>query len=260
MAVRVGCCGFPVARRRYFETFSAVEIQQTFYQPPRAATAESWRAEAPAGFEFTLKAWQLITHEARSPTYRRLREPLSPAEARSCGAFRKSEIVERAWERTRAVARALGARLVLFQAPPSLTPTHEHIRNIRRFFRDIERDGLTCAWEPRGQWRDDVVSGLCRELDLVHAVDPFQRHPVTTGPCYFRLHGRTGPRYRYTPEDMQRLAELCRCYGRGYCLFNNVAMWDDARAFLAHLRARPRAATGYGRQASAPPRPRRGRP
>ncbi|HUW19226.1 MAG TPA: DUF72 domain-containing protein [Sedimentisphaerales bacterium] len=43
---KVGCCGFPVARPEYFEQFSLVEIQQTFYQPPQPDTAKRWRDQA----------------------------------------------------------------------------------------------------------------------------------------------------------------------------------------------------------------------
>jgi uncharacterized protein YecE (DUF72 family) len=59
--IKVGCCGFAGGQRDYFERFELIEIQQTFYQPPRLPTAEKWRAAARKGFEFTLKAWQLIT-------------------------------------------------------------------------------------------------------------------------------------------------------------------------------------------------------
>ena len=38
---RVGCCGFPISLRRYAEEFSVVEVQQTFYQPPRFALSRS---------------------------------------------------------------------------------------------------------------------------------------------------------------------------------------------------------------------------
>ena len=38
-----------------------------FYKPPQVKTLEGWRAEMPEGFEFTLKAWQFITHEAQQP-------------------------------------------------------------------------------------------------------------------------------------------------------------------------------------------------
>jgi len=48
--LEIGCCGFPVARPKYFGEFSVVEIQQTFYNLPRMTTAEKWREEAPKGF------------------------------------------------------------------------------------------------------------------------------------------------------------------------------------------------------------------
>ncbi|NIN51751.1 MAG: DUF72 domain-containing protein, partial [Nitrososphaeria archaeon] len=70
-AVKVGCCGFPGSRKGYFNDFNLVEIQQTFYKMPRLETAQRWRQEAPNEFEFTLKAWQLITHPPTSPTYRK---------------------------------------------------------------------------------------------------------------------------------------------------------------------------------------------
>ena len=68
----------------------AVEVQHTFYQPPRVETLAKWRAEAPRGFEFTIKAWQLITHQPSSPTYRRLKRALTEEEREGAGAFRAS--------------------------------------------------------------------------------------------------------------------------------------------------------------------------
>jgi hypothetical protein len=44
----------------------AVEVQHTFYQSPQISTLKKWPKEAPPDFEFTLKAWQLITHTATS--------------------------------------------------------------------------------------------------------------------------------------------------------------------------------------------------
>jgi len=55
----------------YFGRFGLVEVQQTFYKMPKLETAARWRQQAPSDFEFTLKAWQLITHPSVSPTYRR---------------------------------------------------------------------------------------------------------------------------------------------------------------------------------------------
>jgi uncharacterized protein YecE (DUF72 family) len=51
-----------------------VEIQSTFYEiPARIETVKKWREEAPRDFEFTIKAFQVITHDSKSPTYKRLK-------------------------------------------------------------------------------------------------------------------------------------------------------------------------------------------
>jgi uncharacterized protein YecE (DUF72 family) len=228
--IRVGCCGWPVARRRYAAFFDLVEVQQSFYNLPRLATTEKWRAEMPADFEFVLKAPQLITHDPGSPTYRKLRMDLTATERQRYGSFRPTREVHAAWTETLARTRALRSRMVLFQCPASFTPTAEHVRNLSRFFERVQRAGLRFVWEPRGTWPDARVKALCRRLDLIHGVDPFQRRSVWGEPAYYRLHGRGGTHYRYSDAD---LAELRTRVGRApaYMLFNNTAMWDNARRF-----------------------------
>ena len=77
--IKTGCCGFAGAQGDYFDRFRLIEIQDTFYQLPQLKTAERWRRTAPEGFEFLIKAWQLITHLPASPTYRRVGEEIEPA-------------------------------------------------------------------------------------------------------------------------------------------------------------------------------------
>jgi uncharacterized protein YecE (DUF72 family) len=242
--VRVGTCGFAMRRQQYYRTFPVVEIQQTFYKLPRVTTAARWRAEAPSGFEFTMKAWQLITHEPSSPTYRRLSKPI-PSELRDrYGAFRPTDEVFAAWAQTRAVADALGAAIVVFQCPPSFTATPEHLRYLRAFFTTIDRAGWLAAWEPRGEWAPDVVRALCRELSLVHVVDPLKEPPQHGAIRYYRLHGVTGYRYVHTDEDLERLQTLCGERRSTYCLFNNLFMAEDALRFRTLLESRRRAVAG----------------
>jgi len=237
--VRIGCCGFPQPLVRFAQNFRLAEVQQTFYQPPQLKTLERWRAQVPADFEFTLKAWQLITHESTSPTYRRLREKLSDRQLRETGAFRASEIVTNAWRRTLDCARALGSRLILFQCPARFGPTSDHKMNLREFFhavrKDISKDqdaaDFIFVWEPRGEWKREEIGGLCEELGLVHGVDPFEQMPVTQGLGYFRLHGKGGYRYRHTDEDLERLRAVTRGFRPCYVLFNNLSMLEDARRF-----------------------------
>jgi len=221
----------------YVQHFRVVEVQQTFYQPPQIPTLERWRKQAPHDFEFTLKAWQLITHEARSPTYRRLKRKLSEAEQTQCGSFRPTAMVREGWEVTLACARALAARRILFQCPASFTPTREHVADMRWFFASAVRDeGMQFLWEPRGGWADDLVRTLCRELDLVHVVDPFSARTQTPDRCYFRLHGRKGWRYVYETVELEELLAMLPGDSTSYVLFNNVRMREDAMRFQELIR------------------------
>lgn len=235
-AIHVGCCGFPLSLARYAEVFSVGEVQQTFYQPPMLKTLEKWRSQVPEGFEFTLKAWQLITHEATSPTYRRLREKLDDRQKRKVGAFRLNSTVLGAWQRTLECAHVLRSRVILFQCPARFGPTPENKANLRAFFGEIRcrvREDLTYVWEPRGEWKGAEVRKLCEELGLVHGVDPFQTPPQTAGLGYFRLHGRTGYRHRYSDAELEELLGMARSHAPSYALFNNMTMLEDARRFLA---------------------------
>jgi len=231
--VRVGCCGFRSSRESYYELLDSVEVQHTFYQPPQVSTLRRWREEAPAGFEFTLKAWQLVTHQSSSPTYRRLKRQLTEEEKEGAGFFRPTGVVAEAWELTRECAAALGARALLFQCPASFKPTAENVGNMRRFFRGANREGLIFGWEPRGGWPPPLVRELCEELGLWHVADPFSERTLTPGRCYFRLHGRKGWRYKYEEGELEELHSMLPRDAVSYVFFNNVEMLDDAARFRA---------------------------
>ena len=150
VGAKVGTCGFGVSRAEYARTFLCVEIQHTFYQPPQLKTLERWRQQMPEDFEFTVKAWQLITHDAKSPTYRRLKRKLSEAEKKEAGYFQPSAIVREAWDATLAAAKALEAKTILFQCPASFNQTPENIASLEKFFGSIEREDLKLYWERVG--------------------------------------------------------------------------------------------------------------
>jgi uncharacterized protein YecE (DUF72 family) len=229
--LKIGCCGFATARARYYARFGVVEVQQTFYEPPRPETLARWRDEAPVGFEFALKAWQPITHPATSPTWRRLKHP--PEHPEEAGFFRPSAAVSSAWRRTREAAELLQASIVLFQCPAAFTPEQGHVTNMRRFFRACDRGGLRFVWEPRGAWPEDLIAELCEELDLIHCVNPLTQPTLTRGTAYFRLHGIGGYRYRHSDDDLRRLLDLGAGFDEAYCLFNNMTMFEDAARFQA---------------------------
>ncbi|HVE72121.1 MAG TPA: DUF72 domain-containing protein, partial [Thermoanaerobaculia bacterium] len=216
----------------YYKAFKVVEVQQTFYDPPPPSTLERWRNDAPADFEFTMKAWQVITHAGTSRTYRRLRSPFSDLARAEAGGFRVNGTVLGAWETTLAAARILRATAILFQCPPSFRPTPENADAMRRFFSTIEHaPGVRLLWEPRGPWPDELVSSLCRELDLVHTVDPFIRPSLTPELTYWRLHGNGSHYATYSDDELRRLHAWIRLDAETYVMFNNIPRVKDAKRF-----------------------------
>lgn len=232
--VKVGCCGFPKGMEYYFSQFKLVEVQQTFYKPPTLNTALKWRREAPEDFEFTVKAWQLITHPASSPTYRRVGLKIPQEKAKHYGFFKSSDEVLEAWEKTRDIATTLQAKLIIFQCPATFTDCAENTENMRLFFNRLDRKEFLFAWEPRGEWSNKTVTALCRDLDLIHCVDPLDKPPLYGKIKYFRLHG--GPSYRrqHSDEELDRLKKML--IGQTYVLFNNITMHDDALKFIELMR------------------------
>ncbi|MHC4100897.1 MAG: DUF72 domain-containing protein [Planctomycetota bacterium] len=228
--IRAGTCGFRTRPQEYFGDFGVVEIQQSLYHPPRLATAQRWRTEAPEGFEFTLEAFQAITHSPTSLT--RGRSRLNDAERAKCGGFRDTPVVRKAWKTTLELARTLDATFVIFQCPASFRPTDENIDRLWKFFEWAHRDRLRFGWDPRGDaWTDDLVRRVCVELSLTHVVDPFTRKTMRGRPPYYRLHGISGHGHRYTDDELSRLRGMCS-EKITYCMFNNASQADDARRFL----------------------------
>lgn len=192
-------------------------------------TAEKWRREAPRDFEFTVKAWQLITHPASSPTYRKVK---ISGKKENYGFFKHTREVFEAYEMTVSIAMALKAAIIVFQTPPQFKEDKGNIQNMRNFFTSLSSEFLY-VWESRGNWNPDTLKKLCEELNLIDGTDPFKRESVTERQ-YFRLHGsppgKTMYSYTYTDEDLTNLHSFCR--NDAYVLFNNVTMSEDALRFM----------------------------
>jgi uncharacterized protein YecE (DUF72 family) len=234
MPMKLGMCGFTIGAAAYFRKFPVVEVQQTFYDPPPLATIEKWRAQAPTVFEFTMKAWQVITHLGTSRTYRRLRRAFGDRERAEAGGFRVNATTLSAWETTVEAARGLRATAILFQCPASFKATGENVEAMRRFLTTIERPaGIRLLWEPRGPWDDELTRGLCRELGLIHAVDPFVRPSLTAELLYWRLHGNRSHYANYTDDELRQIIQwIPEDPGVDtYVLFNNIPRVQDVKRF-----------------------------
>ena len=235
MIIRIGLCGFTMPMKDYARHFPVVEVQSTFYEPPRDTVVMKWPTGGTPPLEYTIKVWQLVTHAANSPTYRRMKSPLSAKD--EPGFFRNSAIVQKGWERSVECANLLSASAMLFQCPASFDPQPKNVKRMRKFFERIERQRARLLWEPRGpKWvaQRELALALCGDLDLVHVVDPFVTRPEPGHPVYWRLHGITGPRHTYTELELQQLQRLLLEVGPtepAYVLFNNLPRVGDAKRF-----------------------------
>jgi len=84
----------------YVKAFETVEIDSTFYAIPSEASIKSWVKRAPAGFSYSLKLPQQITHENRL--------------------HNSAEILEQFCQRVRGLGEKLAS--VLIQLPPDFSP------------------------------------------------------------------------------------------------------------------------------------------
>ena len=252
MRVRVGCCGFPMSRRRYYEMFDTVELQETFYNKPDPERMRKLRDEAPEGFVFNMKAWQAITHPPNSPTWRKSKWRPPKDLWDRYGDLKPTRENMEAWETVCEAAEALAARVIVVQTPPRFGFSEENVSRAIAFFREassICRARILIGWEPRGSWRErpNAVATVIESIDnLIHVVDPFRWWPPVSraaGTAYLRLHGiggrETNYRYRYTDEDLARLREMVAEVGgeEVFVMFNNVFMKDDASRFKGMLEA-----------------------
>ncbi len=237
----VGCCGFPVSQKKYYEEFNCVEINSTFYQIPQLKIATKWKKESQEknpNFEFIIKAWQIITHNYTSFTYYRLKEKIG--DIKNCGFFKNTKEVFTAWERTKEFAVELGAKKILFQCPGSFLPNEENLKNIYQFFNKIKLDRgkhkFDFIIELRNEvWDKKIILKVCRDLDLIHCVDPLYSDSFYGRYRYYRLHGlhignKLNYNYKFSKEELKKVLEKCD-RKQNYILFNNLTMYKDSLSF-----------------------------
>ncbi len=232
--IKIGNCGWSYLNaRRYFGNdwnnkflsklqayaglFDLVEINSTFYKIPKTKTAERWREEVDEinpGFEFTVKAPQIITHRDR---------------------FSSNKSFE-AFEQIKEICKTLKAKILVFQSPASFKPNNENIKAVNKFFNKIDREGLIFVWEVRWErdWKKDIVTKVFSALDLNQCVDPLRQDCFfCKNLLYYRLHGFGRPMYNYTftDDELEKIKDKSMSKKPVYVLFNNVSCYEDALRF-----------------------------
>lgn len=104
----------------YARAFETVEVDSTFYAIPPSQTVESWARRTPAGFTFSLKLPQEITH------------------VRGLVGDGSSAMLTEFCERARLLADKLAS--VLVQLPPQFVAAPENKQALREFLPQLPRD------------------------------------------------------------------------------------------------------------------------
>jgi len=183
----------------YASNFPTVEINNTFYRMPRENVLLDWAAAVPAGFTFSIKASQRITHHARLKT---------ESSADLVGFLVKNTAV-------------LGDRLgpILFQLPPNMK---KDMDRLRPFLDLLPRDRKFVIEFRHDSWLEDDVYSALRERDVAMCIaeqEAFKCPVVCTASWgYLRLH-----RFDY---DQSMLAEWARCVA--------TQPWSEAYVYFKH--------------------------
>lgn len=138
----------------YSRRLPAVEINNTFYRLPQPGMIENWKTQVPAGFRFSIKATQRITHIKR---------------LNNC-----AEETKYLLDTAALLEERLG--VVLFQLPPNMKKDSERLRT----FLTLISEPLRAAFEFRHEsWFDDETYALLRAKDCALVVSDTDEKPLT---------------------------------------------------------------------------------
>ena len=239
--IKVGCCGLAgLSLPEYSKRFEVIELQSTFYKLPLPKTALRWRNSVPEEFEFTMKAFQGITHPISSPTWRRAGSQKPKERQEAYGHLQLTEENLECWRKTLQIFSLLKATFCVINLPPSFSRTEENVKRLLNFFKgsniNIGIEFRHPSWFKDSQRTAEDL----KEIGAVHIVDPLVSKPlIETEIQYFRLHG-LGPKpyaYKYSDDDLCKLRELVKEQSAEtvYVLFNNTNMREDAQRLLKML-------------------------
>jgi uncharacterized protein YecE (DUF72 family) len=213
--LHVGCCGFPVARDRYFPEFDAVEISTTVKRVPRRETVERWKAEAPRGFTFSVRAPRDVCGGDRP--------------------FRPGPKMKTVWSAFKETLEILSPAFVVYETPKLFYPSADHTRAMYEFFKGPGRGPWRSVWIPRGRHFDERLRGrIVSDLNLTLGADALLSFDAPRGTRYWRLSGRSEGRrisrgVSFTDEELREAVSRCAGGRSAYLFFDNAAMWRDAR-------------------------------
>lgn len=182
----------------YASRLHAVELNNTFYRMPQPSMIETWKAQVPENFRFSVKAPQTITH------FRRLKD-----------AGPQTELMLKT---VAALEERLGA--VIFRLPEDMK---KDLKRLETFLRVLPADTPAVFDFRHPTWFDDEVVALLRSQKRVFCISDIEELPEsysykTANWVYVRLR-----RVRYTEAELIKWSKRIK-----------AAKWKDGYVFFKH--------------------------
>ena len=182
----------------YAARLHTVELNNTFYRMPQPSMIESWKAQVPEDFRFSVKATQSITH------FRRL-----------SNAGPQTQLMLKT---VAALEERLGA--VIFRLPENMK---KDLKRLETFLKELPADTPAVFDFRHPTWFDDEVVALLRSQKRVFCVSDIEELPEsytfkTADWGYVRLR-----RERYTKAELVKWTKRIKALG-----------WKDTYVFFKH--------------------------
>jgi uncharacterized protein YecE (DUF72 family) len=189
----------------YQQTFSTVEINNSFYKLPSPELFKRWKAEADDDFIFSVKANRFITH------MKKLKDPEEP--------------LDRLLRSALALGRKLGP--ILFQLPPRWGL---NLERFEIFLQHLPRKKRFVFEFRHPSWYSDGVYAAMQKSNVAFCIYDLAGHQspmvVTADFVYIRLHG-PGEKYQgsYSISALREWNKKIRAWASGgkdvYIYFDN---------------------------------------
>ncbi|MDB5098285.1 MAG: hypothetical protein JWM80_2706 [Cyanobacteria bacterium RYN_339] len=192
---------------RYSRTLDAVEINSSFYRPHQAKTYAKWADSVPAGFRFSIKAPQELTHA------RRLRDA--------------ADLLDPFLAQTSALGEKRGP--LLFQLPPSFAYDAAVVEGFFEVLRARYAGPAVIEARHVSWFTPEVNQRLAAAKVGRVAADPALVPEAAepggdTSLAYYRWHGSPRMYYSdYGPEALDGLYARATAWPEAWVIFDNTA-------------------------------------
>lgn len=188
----------------YAQQFDTVEINNSFYRLPSADAFDAWRAQAPTGFLYAVKASRYITH------MKKLKDPEEP--------------LKTFFDRAVRLGETLGP--VLYQLPPNW---QVNLSRFEYFLAALPKENTHVVEFRDASWLVEDVFRLMeryRVAHCIHDMHPLQVPIRHTAPlAYVRFHGDIHHAGNYPRATLKtwakRIADWQRAKMDVFVYFNN---------------------------------------